>query len=494
MLTEIATEPSRHKCLIYEGHPSEQLPVVIPFLREGLQENWRCLYVGSPEMLRMIDSALLLVGINPAREIERGTLVLSSERTLADNGDFDPKLMVEGLSAMAEGAVRDGFTGLCATGDMVWELGALQNFDRLLEYEAHLEEAFRRLPLRGICQYQRDLVPPEAVREALATHRSTYVGDVLDRDNLFYTPPEILLEDGPEAATRRSEWMCQQIVRVLKAERHRDEALTALRMSESQQRFLAEQLAEMNQSLERRVNERTGELEAANRQLEAFSYSVSHDLHGPLQSILSFSEILGEQFGHVLGATGQRHLNRLRDGAIQMRELIEGLMALSGVVRVELEREAVNLSAMAGEVMDDIRETEPARPAEVIVEPGLHAVGDRALLRAVFSNLLGNAWKFTAKCSRTRIEVGKFVEPSGETIFFVADNGAGFDMQQVGKLFSAFERLHNRSEYAGTGIGLATVQRIIAAHGGRIWAEGRPNHGATFFFTLPVVSRESRVN
>ena len=488
MLADTAIEPSRHKCLIYDGHPSEQLPVVIPFLREGLQANWRCLYIGSPEMVRMVDLSLAIQGLNPAREIDRGSLILSSERCLASDGAFEPKRMIETLASEVDRAVSGGYEGLCATGDMLWELGSAENFACLLEYEALLEEAFRRMPLRGICQYQRDLVPAHALNDALTTHRSVYVGRALDQDNLFYMPPELLLQNQGDgsAVKQQGEWMCQQLIRILDAEKRRDEALQALQRSESEQRYLAQQLAEVNRTLEHRVKQRTAELETANRHLEAFSHSVSHDLRSPLQSILGFSDILAEEFGHSLGPKGVQHLRRLQEGAERMSELISGLLALSGVVGAELRRERVDLTGLAEEVVGEIREMESGRPAEIVIHPDMQAFGDRILLRNALANLLRNAWKFTARRSKTRIEVGYKIDESGQATYFVADNGAGFDMRQAEKLFTAFERLHKKEDFPGTGIGLATVQRIIARHGGRIWAEASPDQGATFFFTLPL--------
>src|SRR5688572_31611054 len=172
-------EVSRHKCLIYDGDPSEQLPVVVPLLMNGLNENWRCLYLGSPEAVEMVDSALSTKGVDTKREKDRNALVLSSDRSHLVDGRFDPGSMVDGLCSSIDDALRDGFHGLCATGDMRWELGADENFDRLLEYEARLEQVFREKPLRGICQYHRGLVPAQAVQDALVTHRTAYVGDTL---------------------------------------------------------------------------------------------------------------------------------------------------------------------------------------------------------------------------------------------------------------------------------------------------------------------------
>jgi light-regulated signal transduction histidine kinase (bacteriophytochrome) len=171
--------------------------------------------------------------------------------------------------------------------------------------------------------------------------------------------------------------------------------------------------------------------------------------------------------------------------AWRMRDLIEGLLTLARVAKTDLQRAPVDLSALAEEVALEIRESEPGRSAEFVIHSGLWAVGDSVLLRAVLANLLGNAWKFTSKRADARIEVGKTREERGETAFFVKDNGAGFDMKSAEKLFGVFQRLHRQDEFPGTGVGLATVQRVIARHGGRIWAESQPRQGATFFFMLP---------
>ena len=484
MYSQVAEpEVSRHKCLIYDGHPSEQLPGVIPLLRDGLRDNWRCLYLGGPDMVRMVESALVASGVDCARETMSGALIMSSERNHLSGNKFEPRALIESLSESIDDAVRDGFEGLCATGDMKWELGPDENFDVLLEYEARLDQLFREKPLRGICQYHRKVVPARAVREALVTHRSTYIGSVLNRDNLYYIPPELLLET--RDSSKQGEWMCQQILRVVNAEESRDKALAALQESETHQRRLANELAEMNHHLERRVAERTAELESINKHLEAFSYSVSHDLRSPLQGIVGFSCLLADQFGETLGEQGRKHLDRVQTNAFRMREMIEGMLTMARVTKGNLNSASVDFTALAEEVTREIRETEPRRSAKFVMQPNLRAFGDRVLLRAALANLFGNAWKFTSKIPTARIEFGLAAEQGEMATFFVRDNGAGFPMESATKIFEAFERLHKQEEFPGTGVGLATVQKIILRHGGQIWAESRPGHGATFFFTLP---------
>lgn len=234
---------------------------------------------------------------------------------------------------------------------------------------------------------------------------------------------------------------------------------------------------------EEEIRRRGQLLEAANKELEAFSYSVSHDLRTPLRSIDGFSQALLEDCAGLLNEQGKDYLSRIRAASQRMGQLIDDLLSLSHATRVKLRREPVDLSALALGSAAEVRKIWPGRQIELVVAPGLRAQGDPRLLRIVFDNLLGNAWKFTSKQERAAIEVGT-MSHDGTTAYFVRDNGAGFDMAYAGKLFGAFQRLHAMTEYPGTGIGLATVQRIVARHGGLVWAESQVGQGAIVYFTL----------
>jgi signal transduction histidine kinase len=246
---------------------------------------------------------------------------------------------------------------------------------------------------------------------------------------------------------------------------------------------MLKELQKSHDELEQRVQERTRELLAANRELEVFSYSVSHDLRGPLDTLNGFAYLLLKQYGPKLDDQAREFIEHIRSSARRMTELIDDLLNLSRVTTSAMRTDNVDLAAMARATMDELCRTEPDRKVDFIAPEHGAAVGDRHLLRIVIENLLRNAWKYTSHHPSARIEFGRY-EDAGRTLYFVRDDGSGFDAKSANRLFKPFQRLHSTDEFPGNGIGLATVKRIIQRHGGEVWAEGEVEKGSSFYFTL----------
>jgi signal transduction histidine kinase len=244
------------------------------------------------------------------------------------------------------------------------------------------------------------------------------------------------------------------------------------------------EILRLNSELEERVRQRTRQLEIANEELGAFSYSISHDLRSPLATINGFSQLLLKSDGSQLSEKGHHYLDRIRSGAVNMGKLIDGLLSLVQTARATLSRDDVDLAAMANNLVQELRDSEPDRLVEVNIQAGLKINGDPAMVAVIMQNLIANSWKYSSKASNARIDIGSETTEGGVTCIFVRDNGAGFDMAQVGQLFETFHRLHQDTEFKGTGIGLANVRRMVERHGGRVRAEAAIGQGATFRFTL----------
>jgi len=254
-------------------------------------------------------------------------------------------------------------------------------------------------------------------------------------------------------------------------------------MDITEKKLAEEEIKKNSLQLENIVSERTSELKIINKELEAFSYSVSHDLRAPLRSIDGFSQSLLEDYSDKLDDTGKNYLNRVRSAAQRMALLIDDMLNLARVTRTTMNLGSVDLSAIASAICAGLKDNDKKRSAEFTIEPGLNDKADLSLIRAALQNLFDNAWKFTSKNPFTKIEFGQ-TEIDNRMVYFIRDNGAGFNMEYAEKLFIPFQRLHQQKEFTGTGVGLATVQRIIHRHNGSIWAEGQVNIGATFYFTL----------
>lgn len=309
----------------------------------------------------------------------------------------------------------------------------------------------------------------------------------LDEGTPFDVETQVVTAKGRQLWTRiicEAEWDAQgKVRRLLGACQDITEAKRAAEDAYAMAKQLTNEILRLNAELEERVRQRTSQLQLANRELEAFSYSIAHDLRAPLSSIDGFSRALEQSAGDGLNPTSQRYLKRVRAGVRQMAELTDGLLALSSLSQGELIQREVDLAGMAASVVASLREQFPARRVDVAIESPLAVVGDPRLLQQVMANLLGNAWKFTGRRPHARIEVGALPRKGG-AVYYVRDNGAGFDLASASRLFQAFHRMHSAKEFEGNGIGLAIVQKIVLRHGGLVWAESEPEAGATFYFTL----------
>lgn len=317
----------------------------------------------------------------------------------------------------------------------------------------------------------RDMFPPEIARIIRET----------DRHIMTTGETQVLEEDVPTNGTLRTYLSAKSVWRDVQGNII---GLVGIARDITERKLAEQEIKKLNEALERRVLERTAELMAANKELEAFSYSVSHDLRAPLRGIDGFSQALMDRYGDQLEDKAKHYLTRIRAGTQRMGELIDDLLTLSRVTRSEMRRQAVDLSAIATEILTELKFQEPDRDVEFAIAPGLVVNGDPQLLRVVLENLFNNAWKFTSARIQTKINFDAILQTDSKIAYFVRDNGAGFDMTYSNKLFGAFQRLHSTTQFPGTGVGLATVQRIIHRHGGQVWAEGVVEQGATFYFTL----------
>jgi PAS domain S-box-containing protein len=285
----------------------------------------------------------------------------------------------------------------------------------------------------------------------------------------------------------RPPFPCSMTVNLLKDETGRVSGLRWILRDVTERQEFEQHILRLNSELEQRVKQRTAALEMANRELEAFSYSVSHDLRSPLRSINGFSKALLEEYLEKLDQQGVEFLNHIHNASIRMNRLIEDLLELSRVSRGDLRLQPVDVTSLATSIVNDLRALHPDRKVQVSIQSGLQVCADLGLLRIALENLIGNAWKFTGGRPSAKIEVGSF-QKGDKTGIFVRDNGAGFAMENASRLFGVFQRLHSEHEFPGTGIGLATVKRISARHGGEVWAEAAVGAGATFYFTVPAGS------
>lgn len=414
----------------------------------------QALKLPSPGQLRELNQALL----SEIAERKRAEVELRKAKEIAEHGLFEERILRASIVENSEDAIIGlGLDGVITS----WNRAAVRIFGY---QEAEIKDIFQLIPQH---HQAAEIAMLEAIRRGETIHH--YETERM-RDNgqlIFVSVTMSPIRD-----------MGGRIIGVSKIARDVSERIRA-----------QQEITQLNASLEQRVVERTAELSAANRELDSFAYAVSHDLRAPLRAMAGFSQALIEDYGREIPDQGQVYLRQIDIASRKMGELIDGLLALSRTTRGEMQYDNIDLSAMSLRLLAELRAGDPERRIEATVQPGLQVYGDARMVETLMRNLLGNAWKYTSKVADAEIKVYR-QDQDGRLRFCVADNGAGFDMAHANRLFKVFQRLHRQDEFPGTGIGLATVERIVRRHGGEIEASAEPGKGALFCFSLASQSRD----
>jgi signal transduction histidine kinase len=478
--------PHDHFCSIYEN-PEEHYAVAIPFMRMGLDRGEKCIYIADDGTVSEVRQLMHSEGIDVERATACNALVVATkEQTYLKQGSFDPDWMFTFWNEATQSAMSEGFSALRVTGETEWVVRGARGLERWMEYESRLTHALSENNCSALCQYNRRRFPPEVILDVIRTHPVVVYRGTVCR-NLYYVPADEFL--GTNEAER-------EVGRLLTNIREREDVERALREQLTERERAEEALRQSHDELEMKVKERTTELrktnhdlQSVNKELEAFAYSVSHDLRAPLRHISGFTELLQKHAEAVLDEESRGHITMILGAANRMGSLVDDLLAFSRLSRAETQRRTIDLEQLVKSVVSEIAPDTQGRNIAWHIGTLPVCYGDPSMLRMVFANLVSNAVKFTRSRARAEIEIDSLNHPPDGLVVFVKDNGVGFDMKYKNKLFGVFQRLHSQKAFEGTGIGLATVQRIIHRHGGQVWAEGSVNQGATFYVALPKPER-----
>jgi signal transduction histidine kinase len=528
-----------HFCQFYQTK-QDLLDILVPYFKAGLESNEFCMWItAEPLGVEGAKEAMARALPDFDRYLAKGQIeIMPHTDWYLKGGAFESQRVLNGWVDKLEQALASGYAGLRLTGNTLWL--EKKDWKSFADYEAAINSVIGKYNMLALCTYCLDRCSAIEIIDVIRNHEFALIKREgkweLIESSIYKQTKEALeasetrlahLASFPELnpmpvieldmagnirymnpATKRlfpdmsamgsehpflANW--EALSNTLRSEEPQsltreiniggscyEQSVTYVPLTQSLI-FRGLDITERKQT-EEQLKQRTLELEAANKELESFSYSVSHDLRAPLRSMDGFSQALLEDYSDKLDDEGRDYLKRIQDSAGNMAQLIDDMLELSRLTRVSMRLGTVNLSELAESIAAELKKAQPKRHVEVSIAPGLVAYGDAKLLRVVLENLLDNAWKFTAKIPHARIE-GGITEHDGREVYFVRDNGAGFDMAYADKLFVPFQRLHRTTEFPGTGVGLATVKRLIHRHGGEVWAEGEVGKGATFYFTLP---------
>ena len=451
-----------HCCLLFTS-PEEQVAITVPFLALGLERGERVVFVGTSEEIEHLRTGLRDAGLAVEHEVDHARLSFVSERDYLEGGKWSTEKMLAFLQRAYDETLGQGFSALRAAGDVLWQVGPEQNFQDVVYYENLLDVFFVGKRMVGMCEYPRERCPAEVLSGILGAHKIAAVGTEVCQ-NFHYLPPGLLLEkDAAAREQKRAEWMTSQLLRARRAE---------------------DEILQLNRELEDRVRARTAALEAINRDLESFSYSVSHDLKAPLRAIRGYSEMLREALREGPPEEVRRCVDVIDQSAQRMGGLIDGLLAYGRLAQADLKLEPVELEPVIAEVLarfsQDIRKAD----AEVKASPPLGKVlAHRLALTQMIENLVTNGLKFVAPGVRPELRLWTEVK-GGLVRLWVQDNGIGIPKEDQARIFGGFQRLHSQKDYPGSGVGLSIVRRAAEKMGGIVGVESEPGKGSSFFIEL----------
>lgn len=463
-------EPGGHLCLFYNKDPAEQMPALIPFIREGLAQQEQFIYIADDQTVDELAAHLEGSGIEVGRECDSGRLKLCTRDIWRQPGELDSAKKARQVREFVLQAAKSGFKGVRFAGEMTWTLGPDIEASKIEHWEATANTLFDpSFPCRAICLYNRSRLEPEVLMAALHTHPRAILGRTVYA-NPFFEGPLVLNGNSSLNSFRHGQGKGNE-----KAAHERLD-------------WMLSQLQHLGEDVQKHVQEQTASLRESMAQMEEFSHSVSHDLRGPVRSMKVFAEVALQEYGDCLDARGRDFIERIISGGARMERLIHDLLTYSRLARCEIQLERTSFQRVLRELLEECSEVQSSR-AEITLHEGLHDVlAHEPSLRQAVSNLLTNGVKFVARGTRPRLEI-RTERREGKVRLWVKDNGIGIKPEQQRRLFSMFERVHEEGGYDGTGLGLAIVRKAAERMGGSVGMHSDGVSGCSFWIELQAAER-----